>query len=180
MSKLLLALLPVCLSVAACTGHVVSTPIAPESLSATGSTIDGIVVYRPMQVVQVDQLTQFSSDGKVFTTSCTIDFIRKIVSIPNQQHPLVLQYRAGLLETHQFGVNINSDGVLTGVDSQGTPDQGKTLSNLADAALSASKVAAAAAVVPTRPPASVVQPRCNSTPSFLRYDPVPPVSAMGS
>jgi hypothetical protein len=37
---------------------------------------------------------------------------------------------------------MNADGVITGINNTSNPDQGKTISNLADAALSAAKIAA--------------------------------------
>jgi len=164
----LLAALPL---LTACVGQVETRSIAPTDLT-NGTELDGVVGYRAMQVMEVDELTQFSSDGKTFTTACVHTPSRKIVSIPDQRHPLLVSYHHGLLEGYVLGVTLNADGVITGVNSTSNPDQGKTLGNVSDAAANVAKLAAMALVrpgAPVKPPTT----NCNSTPTFVDYEPPP-------
>lgn len=172
--------LPACLLAAllclpACVGEIVTTPVSPDELVTVGNELHGVVGYRAMQAVEVSTFTQFSADGKTFTTDCVPAQSRKIVSIPDQSHPLLVSYRHGILEGYLFGVTMNADGVITGVNNTSNPDQGKTIANLADAALSTAKIAAGPAAlaahvgVPVKPG----QILCNAMPTFTTYEPVP-------
>lgn len=98
-----LALAPL---LAACVGEVITTPISPADLVTTGKQLHGIVGYRAIQVIEVSTLTQFSADQKPFTTDCGRTPTQKIVSVPDQQHPLLLTYNHGILEGYTFGVTM--------------------------------------------------------------------------
>jgi hypothetical protein len=154
----------------ACSGHVVLTPLAPDKISEdykAGANTDGIIVYRPQPFIEVDQLTQISAPAKgagapTLSDNCKRVAVRKFVSAADWEHPYRLHYEHGLLETYTFGATTTSDGILTVINAQSTPDQGKTFANLASAASSAAAAARAA------PPPS--WPDCKSTPVFVGYE----------
>lgn len=154
-----------------CSGHVVLTPSSPSQISAdydAGRDTNGIIVYRPQPFVEVDQLTQISSPPEhgtgapALSNNCKRVAVRKFVSAADWEHPYVLTYKHGLLETYTFGATTTSDGILTVINSQSTPDQGKTFANLASAASSA------AAAARSTPPDN--WPDCKSTPVFVGYE----------
>ncbi len=102
------------------------------------------------------------------------------VTVADAQHPYVLQYEHGFLETYTFGVTLGSDGTLTSINSQSTPDQGKTIANLASAAGSIAGVAKQMQmrqVFPTNKPAvpapSATLPDCTQSPIPIGYEKVP-------
>lgn len=167
-----LALAPL---LAACVGEVITTPISPADLVTTGKQLHGIVGYRAIQVIEVSTLTQFSADQKTFTTDCGRTPTQKIVSVPDQQHPLLLTYNHGILEGYTFGVTLNADGVITGVNSTSVPDQGKTLANFASAATDFAKLGTLNTHIDL--PGLGNKPPCNSSPTFDKYLPVPAVSS---
>jgi hypothetical protein len=169
-------LLIVAIILSGCVGEVVTRPIAPQEVTTVGNDLHGVVGYRAMQVVEVSTLTQFSADGKTFTTNCVKAESKKIVTVPDQKHPLLVTYKHGILEGYVFGVTMNGDGVITGINSTSNPDQGKTISNLADAALNGAKIAGGGGPAGGAAPlAKSSQVPCNSTPTFDRYDPVSPL-----
>lgn len=79
-------------------------------------------------------------------------------------HPYRVYYNFGLLEANTFGVNMGNatyPGVFTGMNSVSTPDQGKTIANLAQAYSSVKPAA-----LTEREP----RPFCNYGGDFLRYE----------
>jgi hypothetical protein len=150
------------------------TPMSPEEINQNyknKSDINGIIVYRPRQLIEVDEYTQINVPGAgagasaTVSSACTPSLVRKLVTVVDWDHPYRLHYDHGILETYTFGATVTSDGVLTVINSQSTPDQGKTLSNLASVATSAASIARAPA-----PPGS---PPCTITPAFVDYESPP-------
>ena len=131
--------------------------------------IRGVFGYYDKTVVETDELTQLAdSSGKPIAGSCTPVRARKIVTVADQEHPIQIWYNYGLLEANQFSVQLNSS-VFTAINSQSAPDQGKTLSNLASAASTLSKIGAGGA---PPGPAPRGQPSCNAGPTLVGYEPL--------
>jgi hypothetical protein len=159
-----------------CNGEVRTRLLTPEQLQTELSRPEGIkgaFGYYDRTVLEIDQLTQLTdANGKPVSGECNPINVQKVVTYTDQQHPIQIWYEHGLLEANQFSVQLNSS-VFTAINSQSTPDQGKTLANLASAATSFGKVAAAAP--PVGPP--VVTPKakadCNAGPSFVSFQPLP-------
>jgi hypothetical protein len=159
-----------------CSGIVKMTPVSPTEIS-TGyqnkADVDGIIVYRAIPLIEVDRFTQVSvpansaqpGSAMVLSSACNKVITRKLVTVADWEHPYRLHYEHGILETYTFGATLTADGVLTNINSQSTPDQGKTFSNLASAASSA-------AGIPKGLPATSLD--CTVTPVFVGYE-HPPV-----
>jgi len=162
-----------CVLLAGCSGQVLMTPLSPTEIAANyQNKVDtkGIIVYRPRQLVEVDEFTQINipaAGGAPATVSsaCTPALVRKLVTVADWDHPYRLHYEHGILETYTFGATVTSDGILTVINSQSTPDQGKTLQNLASVATSAAALARAEA-----PPGS---PPCTINSAFVGYESPP-------
>jgi len=186
MQRLIVPLLAA-LAVAGCSGEIVMSPLDRATLGnptvttdiANGASLDagyhGLLVYLPTQVLEVDQFTQvqkLAPDGKTVLLSgdCTVQPTQKVVTVVDRTHPYLLQYRHGLLETYTFAATLTSDGALASINTQSTPDQGKTLANLSSAAATAGGITKLEATPGRKPP-------CTQTPSFVRYDPLPKIPA---
>ncbi len=65
------------------------------------------------------------------SANCGPVLTRKLISVADAEHPYRLYYKHGLLEACTFGATLMSDGILTAVNTVSTPEQGKTLQNLA-------------------------------------------------
>jgi len=156
----------------ACNGEVRSRLLTPAQMQAELSRPEGIrgaFGYYDKTVVETDELTQLAdSSGKPIAGSCTPVRARKIVTVADQEHPIQIWYNYGLLEANQFSVQLNSS-VFTAINSQSAPDQGKTLSNLASAASTLSKIGAGGA---PPGPAPRGQPSCNAGPTLVGYEPL--------
>jgi hypothetical protein len=141
---------------AACSGMVIMSPLDPATIDQNYKDKEktkGIIVYRAIPRVEVDKFIQVNlpvSAGQppVFSGECTPVFTQKIVSIADWEHPYRLHYHHGFLESYTFAATLTSDGILIGINTVSTPDQGKTFQNLASAASSG---AAAVALVPMQP-----------------------------
>jgi hypothetical protein len=131
------------LSLVACNGEVRSRLLTPAQLQAELSRpegIRGVFGYYDKSVVETDDLTQLvDASGKPVSGPCTPARVKKVVTYTDQDHPIQIWYDYGLLESNQFSVQLNSS-VFTAINSQSTPDQGKTLANLASAASSFAKI----------------------------------------
>jgi hypothetical protein len=163
------------MALTSCTGHVVMTPMMPEQIASgyTGNTdVDGIIVFRPQPMIEVDRLTQATlpmpgdSTKTQITDLCSPVLTRKLITLVDWQHPYRLHYEHGLLETYTFGATMTADGILTTINTQSTPDQGKTIQNLASAATSAASIVPK--LVTGTPPKYL--PPCTSTPQFVGYE----------
>jgi len=131
-----------------------------------------------MPIVEVDALTQISDTKKTETNNCRPALTRKIVSVVDYNHPFAVAYEHGLLESYTFAVTLNSDGVLLSVNTQSTPDQGKTLGNLTTAASTAAGIMAKGLEVTPpggkkQPSVSTILPPCTTTPVFQNYEKFP-------
>ena len=135
----------------------------------------GIIVYRAIPVVEVDKFIQVNTPANpdqpggptVLSGACNPVLIRKLISVADTQHPYRLHYEHGLLEAYTFGATLTSDGILTTVNTASTPDQGKTLQNLAGAASTAAGLAMRL---------EQGKPDCTVTPVFVGYE-HPPTGA---
>src|SRR5260370_2215919 len=160
-----------------CNGEIRKRAWTPASVQQTMSSPDGIkgvFVYYEKGAIEIDLLTQVvDKTGAFVSTDCTPVSVQKTVTVADYDHPFQIWYNSGLLEANTFSVQMSST-VVTNINSSSTPDQGKTLSNLATAATSFAKIAAAAA-----PPGPVKRappkPNYNGRPSFHGYDPLTPI-----
>ena len=170
--------------VAGCTGKVVMSPLSPKTLKEkyhNRKDIDGVIVYRPIQVIEVDKLVQIDvSSGKgansssVLSGDCSPTKIQRVVTIPDYDHPYAIRYSHGVLESYKFGITLNPDGVLTSVNDQSTPDQGKTLDNIVTAATGALGAVGKVAPVGGRVGAKEREkPKCTVTRTFQYYETMP-------
>jgi hypothetical protein len=163
---------------AACSGKVIMSPLDPKTIADkydTKEDINGIIVYRAKPMVEVDRFihinvpaTGQAGSPLVLSDHCEQVAVRKIVSVADAEHPYRLHYHHGFLESYTFGATLNNDGVLVGINSTSTPDQGKTFQNVA------SGVASIAQAIPKEraliePP----KPNCTTTPVFLGYESLP-------
>ena len=170
-----LALGFVILAATGCSGTVVMTPVDTATIAsdydAKKDTV-GIIVYRAKPVVEVDKLTQANvpdpskPGATIASDNCEPVLSRKVTSIPDWSRPYRLHYDHGFLETYTFGATLTSDGILTVINSQSTPDQGKTFQNLASAA------STSAGIVHTLE-TSTTKPRCTITPIFYGFEQLP-------
>lgn len=163
---------------AGCTGHVVMSPY-----SGGPGDIDGVLVTRSIQAVEVDEYTQIAIPGvksssgspsmpapQITSGECSHVQVRKLVTIPDQAHLYRLHYVPGLLEAHSFGMTMDSSGVLTSINSQSTPDAGKTLSSLTGVAVSAQKMALGAGT-----PGNPALPPCTTGASLIGFESAQPL-----
>ena len=184
MQRLIVPLLAA-LAVAGCSGEIVMSPLDQATLGsptvtsniANASSLDagyhGLLVYLPTQVLEVDEFTQVqktAADGKTILLSGDCDHVttQKVVTVVDRTRPYLLQYHHGFLETYTFAATLTSDGALASINTQSTPDQGKTLANLSSAASTAGGIAKLEATPGPKSP-------CTQTPNFVRYDPLPKI-----
>src|SRR5262245_40224145 len=142
--RLIVALCACGLTVCGCNGTIRMRAWTPEALKielAKPDGIRGVLAYYTKSVIEVNTLTQLvDKDGKPIGGCKPID-IQRVVTVTDYEHPYQVYYDYGLLETNTFAVQMTNN-VLSAVNSQSTPDQGKTLANLGDAAASFAKIAA--------------------------------------
>jgi hypothetical protein len=168
------------LVIVSCNGEIRTRAWTPNALQEALSTPDGVrgvIGYYNKGVIEIDNLTQVvDKNGSFVSSDCNPVSVQKITTVTDYDHPMEIWYNYGLLEANSFGVTF-SNSVFAGINSVSTPDQGKTIANLAEAASSLAKKPAAAAPAP--PPGGVVKPKprqnCNGGPSFIRYDPLPSI-----
>jgi hypothetical protein len=86
--------------------------------------------------------------------------------VADSEHPYRLHYDHGFLETYTFGATLTSDGILTVINTVSTPDQGKTVQNIASAAASGATIAA-------KLEKDEKHPNCTVTPVFAGYEELP-------
>lgn len=165
-------LIVVALPIVGCNGEIRSRMLTPAELQAELSRpegIRGVFGYYNKVAIEDDDMTQLAdASGKPLPGPCTPTRIRRVVTYTDQAHPIQIWYNYGLLESNQFSVQLNSS-VFTAINSQSTPDQGKTLSNLLSAASTAAKIGGAA---PPPKPVPVGQPSCNAGPSVVGFEPL--------
>lgn len=158
-----------------CTGEVRTKLLTPQQLETEmrqPGGIKGVFGYYNRTVIEVDEPTSLTDNkGQPVPGTCHKVPTQKVVTLTDQDHPYEVWYRHGILEANQFSVQFNNS-VFTAINSQSTPDQGKTLSNLTSAATS---LLGAAAKGITPPGAPVPQADCNAGPSFVQFKPLPPL-----
>lgn len=179
------------LFLAGCSGNIVLAPLSPTTMGSVPAIEDlnsnagraaltkgykGLLVYLPVQRIEVDRFTQIqvvASDGKTLVLSAADcdasdarSLTKKEVTDPDRTRPYLLQYHHGLLESYTFGATLSPDGTLLSINTSSAPDQGKTLANLTSAASSAAAIGAKLVGGGSKPP-------CTQTPSFDRYEPIP-------
>jgi hypothetical protein len=156
-----------------CNGEIHSKLWTPDALREAMSGKDGIkgvIGYFPRSLIETDEFTQVvDKDGKFVTSDCNRVAIQKVTAVADEVHPIQTWYEPGLLEANQFGVQWAA-GIYTAVNSQSSPDQGKTLANLSSAAANFAKLGAAAAppFIQTTP---IVpgKPNCNGVPTLKGF-----------
>jgi hypothetical protein len=165
-----------------CSGNIVLTPLDPSTMGQIAPVRDlrtqtpdgykGLIVYLPTQVKEVDQFIQVQTmpDGKtvVLNGDCKRVETVKVVTVVDRSRPFLLQYHHGLLEAYTFAATLTSDGALASIDTTSTPDQGKTLANLASTVSTAAGAVKAAAE-------TTATPLCTQTPVFVRYEALDPI-----
>jgi hypothetical protein len=172
-------LLPLIL-LAGCTGHVIMSPVKPADLD-NGKDIEGVLVTRSIQVIEVDEYTQIATSAAksspadatsqaapAMSGACTPVETRKLVMIPDPNHVWRLHYDPGVLEAHTFGATMDVSGVLLSINAQSTPDQGKTAAAVVGAVASAKTALGVTLNGPVAPAATL--PPCTAAPSLVRYD----------
>ena len=174
--------MPLIFALCACNGMIKSKLWTQENFvnaASTNQVFDGIFGYYQRPVLEVDEMTQLSDkDGKFVTALCKHVMVQSVKNIMDYEHPVQIWYEPGLLEANKFSVQLNNS-MYTAVNSESTPDQGKTLLNLSEAAGNLAKIAALApAKFPSKPAApGTERPDCNAAPSFVRYEPLPHIPA---
>lgn len=161
-----------CCGLVACTGTIKTTILSPDQLNKPGTKLSGIVSYLRKPAIIVTELTQYSPDGgKTFAPKCTPQWTYALTSANDPAHPILIQYHPGVFETHTLKLTYAADGDVQSINSQGTPDQGKTLKNVlgAVAGLPLTGLLGMAILqnVPSAPPRG--QPKCNTGGSFYEY-----------
>ncbi|PTB30675.1 hypothetical protein C9I56_00170 [Paraburkholderia caribensis] len=49
-------------------------------------------------------------------------YIQKVVTIVDREHPFLLQYKHGFLESYNFATTLTSDGALSSINTSSNPD----------------------------------------------------------
>lgn len=169
---------------AACTGTVTMTPLEPTAVwqpPGPRQSVEGVIVYLPVQLVEVDELTQIDvivAGKNVPSGNCRHVHARKLVPAPDWRHPWLLNYKSGLLEAHSFSMQMTNEGVLTSINSQSTPDQGKTFENVASGVTSLAGAPGKLLGLTARRTETV--PDCTIGPQFVGYEYPPEIKASGS
>lgn len=168
-----LLLIPCLIVLEACSGIQTSRPATDTDLKKGFS---GYLYYPVVQFKRTTQTTQYLEQGRILAyagglgdAGCVPVNMTSYVTSGDFQHPWIMSYRPGLLETYKFGVEWTDQGTLKSANVESTPDQGRTIANLASAAESASKVAAASAPIQSRKP----QRACNGRETIIASERLP-------
>ncbi|MEM7524314.1 MAG: hypothetical protein AAF360_11245, partial [Pseudomonadota bacterium] len=124
---LLAAAIP--LAITACSGSVKTKRVDGDW---TGE-FAGIPHYGRKHVQEVFETNAFFKDGKLVTRDCIKTLVQKDVMVPDMTAKFTTSYQPGLLENNEFGIDLNPDGTLKGVNSKSQPDRGATLTALGGA-----------------------------------------------
>jgi hypothetical protein len=165
-------LLGIVSTLSGCAGTLyTSTKVSPD----IGTDIPGVLYYPPILVKETFQTTvALDKDGKVVgalnsaSTPCTPVRTEKLATIPDYAHPKRLYYVPATFESSTFGVTLDSTGLLTGVNIQSNPDQGKTISAVGTGLGALAQLFAA-----TVRPGAI--PACTDGSSLISIEPAPPV-----
>jgi hypothetical protein len=116
-----------------CTGVVFTAPVTADELR--GPPLEGVIYYPPYLAEQVMKTTLATDkDGHVLANEagaggkpkCVPVETSQVVTLHDYGHPRRVAYKAAPFEAHTFNVTLDANGSLLGVNSQSTPDQGKT------------------------------------------------------
>jgi hypothetical protein len=151
----------------------------PATAADVANGFQGYLFYPVVQFQQTSQTTRYTEMGRVLAVAggagdagCEPVASVKYVTSADFAHPWILDYRPGLLEAYKFNVEWTDQGTLKAVNRESTPDQGKTIANMASAAQSAAKAAAF-----TAPGAEGAKPKrlraCNEGDTVVQSDRVP-------
>ena len=121
----------------ACQGHLVVKPLS-DADATTG--YEGVSLFQTAIYEQITTKTLYvekghilaSSDGR-YSARCFPVQTRQLIAAADPDLRMVMRYEPGLLEAAKFNVEL-ADGIIKSVGVESTPDQGKTLANLASAA----------------------------------------------
>jgi hypothetical protein len=113
---------------------------------------EGVKFYPTTLMQEVSRTTVLLDKGRIIATSAnppgSDKYCESVVSSKafvgaDFSRPMIVSYKPGFLEAYTFNPTI-SDGVLGGLSVSSTPDQGKTIANLAAAAASVAAISAVA------------------------------------
>lgn len=91
----------------------------PPSTSDRNS--EGIRVFMPALMKVTYRTTTFSDSSKATSYACNPTYLSRIEPRPDYGNPLRVRFDGSPLSTYTFNVTLNSDGILTGVNSANTP-----------------------------------------------------------
>lgn len=119
--------------------------------------MEGVIFYPPALFKEISETTiALNKDGKIVghasDNSCEPVRTEKIITGPDYSQPRRIAYHHGLLETYTFGVTLDAAGDLTAINTQSTPDQGKTFQNIASGFSAIAPAAGLPAMKPGAPP----------------------------
>jgi hypothetical protein len=120
---------------AGCQGQLLIHPASPTEQTGTYS---GVKFYPTTLMAEVSETTAAIVAGKVVGNSvgsptfCRPVKTRKLIVEADFTRPLIATYKPGLFEAYSFNPAMN-DGMLSAIGVTSTPDQGKTIANLAGA-----------------------------------------------
>jgi len=132
------------MALAGCQGRIVVEPLSGAQVQ-TG--YNGMAFYQSAIYEQTTIKTIYVDRGKIiaaadgsahFTCKPVVTVQRVVAADPDRL--MLIRYEPGLFETYKLGVEL-SDGIIKSVNIESTPDQGKTLGNLAGAAKDAATIA---------------------------------------
>lgn len=125
------------LCLAGCTGSVSTENLNPDTYQRVGNVFRGVIVYPPAlfneistKRVLVDR--EGNLIGRADNGTCVPVRSSRVVTLPDFGRPQRVFYEPGVLEANTFGVQI-TNGMLTAVNSESSPDRGQTPLNLANA-----------------------------------------------
>ncbi|MBP2303437.1 hypothetical protein [Azospirillum picis] len=121
-------------AVSGCTGTVWTENLDPDRHRLVGEKIEGVYVYPPALFREISETrVAVNEDGKIVgraeNNTCIPIITSKATILPDFQRLQRVFYKPGLLDTSSFGVTLEG-GMLTGINSASSPDQGKTVSNV--------------------------------------------------
>lgn len=90
-----------------CSGRLSMTNIPLEQIQKPGWSVDGVIGYQPVWFLELYQFTKPIEDGKTEVGPCTpVPAPSKLALHADTQHPILIKYEHGLLESYTFGVTL--------------------------------------------------------------------------
>ena len=152
------AFLLLIIAISGCTGTINNKPLSQNDITSVNG-VNGVIYYPYALFYENSETTTRVDDkGKVIawavdyepkketqiSTACKPVQLRKLTTRADYDNPRIIEYDHGFLEAYKFGLELNQDGTLKTVNTESTPDQGKTFANLASAAKDAGTLATTA------------------------------------